>query len=76
MVALVDTLESRGLVERSRSPRDRRKNIVALTAEGRGCLRQAERAREDAERRFLAPLGPAEADALISALRVLAGAPR
>ncbi len=38
-------------------------------------LRRAERVREDAERRFLAPLPAAEADALLRALRTLAADP-
>ncbi|GHF10362.1 MarR family transcriptional regulator [Streptomyces spiralis] len=76
MVGLVDTLEEKGFVERRRSSRDRRKNIVELTPAGRDRLREAERAREEAERRFLAPLSPSGADQLLRALRTLAAAPR
>lgn len=36
MVALIDGLERKGLVERRRSARDRRRNVVLLTAEGNG----------------------------------------
>jgi DNA-binding MarR family transcriptional regulator len=71
MVALVDRLEDKGLVERRRSPEDRRKNIVELTAAGQDCLRQGERARAKAESQFLAPLGEAEAGRLVRALQVL-----
>jgi DNA-binding MarR family transcriptional regulator len=71
MVALVDRLEGKGLVERRRSPEDRRKNIVELTAAGHDRLRQAEQARAKVESRFLAPLGEAEADRLVRALQVL-----
>jgi DNA-binding MarR family transcriptional regulator len=71
MVTLVDALEDKGLVERHRSPEDRRKNIVQLTATGQDRLREAERAREEMERRFLAPLGEAEAARLVRALRIL-----
>jgi DNA-binding MarR family transcriptional regulator len=71
MVALIDTLEDRGLVERRRSREDRRKNIVELTAAGHDCLDRAERARLETERRFLAPLGATEADRLMRALRTL-----
>ncbi|MFD8418975.1 MarR family winged helix-turn-helix transcriptional regulator [Streptomyces sp. NPDC059466] len=71
MVALVDGLEDHGLVERRRSPQDRRKNIVELTAVGRDCLRRAELARQETERRFLAPLGEEAGAALVRALRVL-----
>jgi DNA-binding MarR family transcriptional regulator len=60
MVALVDALEGKGLVARHPHARDRRKNVVELTATGSATLRAASRASDDAERRFLAPLtGPA-----------------
>jgi DNA-binding MarR family transcriptional regulator len=48
MVALIDVLESKSLVERRRSPDDRRKNIVELTPSGRRCLAQAEQTRQPA----------------------------
>jgi len=75
MMTLVDVLENKGLVERRRSREDRRRNIVELTTTGRDVLRQAEQARQDLERRFLAPLGAAEAEAFGHALRVLHSAP-
>lgn len=71
MVSLIDGLEDHGLVERRRSPRDRRKNIVELTPAGEECLRQAERARCEAERRFLAALDEQTASVLVRALQVL-----
>lgn len=71
MVVLVDTLESKGLVERRRSPQDRRRNIVALTAPGRDCLRGAGDARDKVERDFLAPLGEAAAAEFVRALQIL-----
>lgn len=72
MVALVDALEEKGLVERHRSPSDRRKNIVELTPAGQQCLRGAGQARDEAEREFLAPLGAAGARSFVQALQVLA----
>jgi DNA-binding MarR family transcriptional regulator len=75
MMTLVDVLERKGLVERRRSPEDRRRNIVELTTTGRDVLRQAEEARQAMERRFLDPLGPARAEALKQALRDLRSAP-
>ncbi len=75
MVALVDSLERKGLVERHRSAEDRRKNIVRLTQAGQRCLRGAGQARDAAERDFLAPLGPAEAARFVRALQVLVSAP-
>jgi len=76
MVALVDVLQDKGLVERRRSAQDRRKNIVELTAAGRRCLAGAGQARDRAERRFLAPLGDAEAARFVRALQTLAAASR
>jgi DNA-binding MarR family transcriptional regulator len=71
MVTLVDALEDKGLVERHRSSEDRRRNIVQLTTAGWDCLRQAEQARRETERRFLAPLGEAEARRFVRALQIL-----
>ena len=73
MVALVDELESKGLVERHRSLQDRRKNIVQLTEAGERCLEGAGRARDDVERDFLAPLGDDLGRQFLRALQILAG---
>ena len=71
MVALVDALEGKGLVERRRSEEDRRRNVVELTERGRRVRADAEEAREAAEREFLAPLGEKDAAQLVTALRML-----
>jgi DNA-binding MarR family transcriptional regulator len=71
MVAHVDALEAKGLVERRRSAHDRRKNMVELTPAGRECLRAAGQARDQVEREFLAPLGAAGAKEFVRALQVL-----
>ena len=75
MVAMVDTLERKDLVQRRRSPLDRRKNIVELTPAGRACLEGAGQARDRAEQEFLAPLG-AEAGPFVRALQILVSAAR
>jgi DNA-binding MarR family transcriptional regulator len=75
MVALIDGLESSALVRRSPHPADRRKNVVELTASGRRLFRRALSASEEAERRFLAPLGEDEAARLKASLRLLIGLP-
>jgi DNA-binding MarR family transcriptional regulator len=72
MVALIDDLENKGLVERRQDPDDRRKNVVALTDAGRTTLRQATAATREAERRFLAALSDDESVMLRKALQMIA----
>ena len=69
MVTLVDELEKLGLAERRPDPRDRRKNVVALTEAGRVTLQAATAAADEAERRFLSRLSDDEAAAFRKALR-------
>ncbi|MCX5054502.1 MULTISPECIES: MarR family winged helix-turn-helix transcriptional regulator [unclassified Streptomyces] len=76
MVALVDALEEKRLVERRRSSQDRRKNTVQLTPTGQDTLRKAERAREEMERQFLAPLSSSDANQLVRALQTLVTTPK
>jgi DNA-binding MarR family transcriptional regulator len=71
MVALVDALEAKELVERRPHPDDRRKNVVELTPAGRTTLRQAEAAARRAENGFLSPLDAATIAQLRAALKVL-----
>src|SRR6266540_2504976 len=71
MVALLDALEAKGLVERHPHPGDRRRNLVELTARGRQVLDEGTRATREAERRFLAPLGDDDAARFRDALRTL-----
>ena len=68
---LLDSLEERGLVERRRSPEDRRRNVVVLTPAGESTFEAAERVRQDVEREFLAPLPDGER--FRSELRLLLG---
>jgi DNA-binding MarR family transcriptional regulator len=72
MVALIDDLENKGLVQRRQDPDDRRKNVVALTDVGRTTVRGASRASDEAERRFLGPLSDGESAKLRETLRVVA----
>lgn len=71
MVALLDGLEQKNFVERRPHPEDRRKNIVELTTAGRRTITDAGRAADDAQRRFLEPLGEVGAARFIDALRIL-----
>lgn len=68
MVAFLDALEEKGLVERHPHAHDRRRNVVELTAAGRETMRGARRAGDEAERRFLAPLSEPVAAQLKTAL--------
>jgi DNA-binding MarR family transcriptional regulator len=68
MVAFLDTLEGKGLVARRPDANDRRKNVIVLTAAGDDMLRDATRASDEAERRFLAPLTRPAAEQLKRAL--------
>ncbi len=71
MVGVIDSLEKKGYVERRRSDRDRRRNVVTLTPQGRSCLHDAEQVRERVERDFLAPLDDLSAEALTATLLAL-----
>ncbi|HYQ63636.1 MarR family transcriptional regulator [Actinophytocola sp.] len=71
MVALLDTLEGKGLVSRHPQPEDRRRNVVELTPTGQLLLEKAAAAHDEAEREFLSPLDPQTARQLRSALRAL-----
>ena len=71
MVALLDELEAKGLVERRADTADRRRNIVDLTARGHQTLVDGIRATDDAERRFLAPLSAADRSRLRAMLQAV-----
>ncbi|MFG1942963.1 MarR family winged helix-turn-helix transcriptional regulator [Nonomuraea sp. NPDC048826] len=68
MVALIDSLEGKGLVSRRPHPADRRKNAVEPTPGGRETLRGATEAAAAAERAFLAGLPEQDARLLRAAL--------
>lgn len=71
MVALIDDLETKGLVARTPHPADRRKNVITLTPAGEDLLARAGQASWQAELAFLEPLSAAEADQLRDLLRRL-----
>ncbi|MDT3734761.1 MAG: MarR family transcriptional regulator [Denitratisoma sp.] len=68
MVAVIDQLEARGLVERRASPTDRRSNALVLTAEGEKLLRQLKRRIKQHETRIAAAMTPAETAKLVDLL--------
>jgi DNA-binding MarR family transcriptional regulator len=72
IVPLLDSLEQRGLVERSRSERDRRNYELALTETGRGLLGPLRTIAEAHQRAVLAALTPEEQAQLSELLAKLA----
>jgi DNA-binding MarR family transcriptional regulator len=76
MVTYVDLLEGKDLVRRRPDPRDRRRNVVEVTPEGRRALERGRQASDEAERLLLAPLSDAEQVRLRRALAAVAAVGR
>jgi DNA-binding MarR family transcriptional regulator len=68
MVAVIDQLEARKLVERRASPTDRRSNALVLTADGEKLLRQLKRRVKLHEARIAKTMTAAESDKLVEVL--------
>jgi DNA-binding MarR family transcriptional regulator len=60
MVAMIDTLEAAGFVERRSDPNDRRGRLVDVTPLGQRALAKGLKASAEIERIFLASLAPSE----------------
>jgi DNA-binding MarR family transcriptional regulator len=74
MVAIVDDLEQRGLLERRPHERDRRVRNLQLTAGGRRLLRKAEQHAQKFDQQVTGPLNEMDARQLLDLLdRVAAG---
>ncbi|MEV4809764.1 MarR family winged helix-turn-helix transcriptional regulator [Micromonospora avicenniae] len=69
VVGLLNDLESAQLVERRRSPEDRRRHVVFLTEAGMARLHEAECALETAEDEVLEALQPTEREVLYNLLQ-------
>lgn len=69
MVALVDELEQRGLVERRPDPKDRRVRALFLTAEGRHCLEQGRRIAKQHEEELTEGMPAADRKRLVDLLQ-------
>jgi DNA-binding MarR family transcriptional regulator len=60
LVALLDSLEERGLIARQRDPHDRRRHVVSITNEGKRQLATLRGLLGQVTDEYLAPLGPEE----------------
>jgi DNA-binding MarR family transcriptional regulator len=56
LVALLDSLEKRGLVVRQRDPQDRRRHVVSITAEGKRIHTRLRNVTREVETEFFSPL--------------------
>lgn len=71
MMAIVDRLELRGLITRSRSTSDRRRQELQLTTDGERILAQAKQAISAHERRFVSKFSADELEIFIARLRTI-----
>jgi DNA-binding MarR family transcriptional regulator len=72
LVALLDSLEQRGLIARQRDPQDRRRHVVSITDVGRRDLGRLREMSKRLENEFFAPLDPDDRLALRELLQRLA----
>lgn len=72
IVALVDSLEQDGLVQRQPAPSDRRTNVILATEKGQQLYRRAQAEAASAEAEALQALTPAERDDLRALLAKVA----
>jgi DNA-binding MarR family transcriptional regulator len=56
VLGVIDALEDRGAIQRTRDPADRRRSLVEITTSGRKLHAKASAAVDTAEREFLRPL--------------------
>ncbi len=60
LVKVIDRLAEKGLITRTRSQTDRRKQLLNATAQGREVVRKIQPMIDRAEQRILAPLSPSD----------------
>jgi DNA-binding MarR family transcriptional regulator len=69
MVALVDELEQRGLIERRPNPDDRRVRALYLTAKGKRCLSRGRKIAAEHEEELALGMTPADRKRLVDLLQ-------
>ncbi|MER0483921.1 MarR family winged helix-turn-helix transcriptional regulator [Streptomyces sp. Edi2] len=72
MVAIVNDLQRDGLVTRTPDPRDRRKNAVEISVDGRQRLRRTQQLGDEANAELTEDLTPAEREQLVALLTRIA----
>jgi DNA-binding MarR family transcriptional regulator len=68
VVAALNELADRGLVERSPDPDDRRRNVITITAAGRKELKALDKVLDGMQEKLLAPLSAPERKKLVELL--------
>jgi len=71
MVAVIDDLEQKGLVERQEHPTDRRSHALVLTPKGKEILPKAHKLGEAADKKFLSGLSAHEQKEILKLSRKL-----
>lgn len=72
IIAVLDDLQNRKLINRQPDPVDRRSNLLSLTASGRKTVTAAQKAIQDNEKQILAGVPSSDRDAFLRVLRHLA----
>jgi DNA-binding MarR family transcriptional regulator len=72
LVALLDSLEQRGLVARQRDPQDRRRHVVSITADGKRDLARLRDLTKQLQNEYFSPLDQDERETLRELLLRLA----
>jgi DNA-binding MarR family transcriptional regulator len=72
LVALLDSLEERGLIARQRDPHDRRRHVVSITPAGKRQLQRLRSIAKELEDEFFAPLAAEDRQAFHELLLQLA----
>lgn len=71
IVAVLNELTERGMVERAPDPADKRRNVITMTERGRTQLTKLDALLADVQNKVLAPLSQAEREQLTKLLTAL-----